>query len=77
MLKNARVELWLYNLSWYLKGIRMFLLTIPEVKLFRVSQENSLDPQTWLPAVARQWGDVAPEVTSQQAKARLLGLMFS
>jgi len=41
MLKNVRVELWFYNLSHGLKGIRMFLLMIPEVELFRVSQENS------------------------------------
>lgn len=42
MLKNARVVLWFYNLSQDLKGIRMFLLMIPEVKLFGVSEENSL-----------------------------------
>lgn len=41
-IQNIREELWFYNLSQDLKGIRMFLLMILEVKFFRISQENSL-----------------------------------
>lgn len=59
-----QMELWFYKLSQDLKGIRMFLLMIPEVKLQSFSAEQPC-PQTWLSAVGRQWGDVAPQVNSK------------
>lgn len=58
------MELWFYKLSQDLKGIRMILLMIPEVKFQSFSVEQPC-PQTWLSAVARQWGDVSSQVNSK------------